>query len=100
MSHLGGHDDFIPGLAHSVHYMDLGQTITLSSPGKTLSAPQSSVQSGPDEPAVKSPPASCARNGCGPEAPPSPFPQQDPTVLAARENRGKGAALSVSRRGR
>ena len=34
---------------------------------------------------------SCGGKDCGPEAPLPLFsPQQDPTVLAVRENRGKG----------
>lgn len=45
VSHLGGHDHLIPGLAHSVHYMDPGQTITLSSPAKLCSSNFSPVGS-------------------------------------------------------
>lgn len=45
MSHLGRHYDFILGLAPSVRYTDLVQTITLSSLGNLCSSHFSSVWS-------------------------------------------------------
>lgn len=38
VSHLSGHDDFTLGLAHSVHHVDLVQTITPSSLGNLCSS--------------------------------------------------------------